>query len=133
MLNRRTVLAGAAALVAAAVMPFEAIAATWVNLGSRTVNLLTDHDAISVGAGAGLYTSVRLYVTGNTVFIDSLKITFSNGSTYDVALRYLFLPASASRVIDLPGAARHIRRVDLVYRKLIGGGTAVVTLQGRKL
>lgn len=133
MLNRRSLLAGAAALAATAMVPLQALAATWVNLGSRTVNLLVDHDRINVGAGAGLYTSIRLYVTGNTVFIDSMKITFSNGSTYDVTLRYLFLPGSASRVIDLPGAARHIRRADIVYRKLIGGGTAVVTLQGRKL
>jgi hypothetical protein len=133
MLNRRSLLAGLAALSAVALAPLEALAATWVNLGSRTVNLIVDHDTITVGAGAGLYTSVRLKVTGNTVFVDSFKVTFSNGDTYNVPLRFLFLPGTASRTINLPGIARRIRKVDLVYAKLLGGGTATVTLQGRKI
>jgi hypothetical protein len=33
------------------------------------VSLLADHDTIRVGAGVGLFTHVRLRVTGNTVFI----------------------------------------------------------------
>lgn len=114
-------------------VPAEAFAASWVVLGSRAVNLLIDHDTIHVGAGTGLYTDIRLKVTGNTVFIDTMKVTFSSGATYNVPLRFVFLPGSTSRVINLPGPARLIRKVDLVYTKLIGGGTAVVTLQGRKL
>jgi hypothetical protein len=132
-MNRRTLLAGFAAAGAAALLPVEAFAATWVSLGSKTVSLLVDHDTISVGAGAGLFTDVRLHVTGNTVFIHSMKITFSSGATHNVNLRFGFLPGSSSRVISLPGPARLIRKVDLVYTKLLGGGTAVVTLQGRKL
>jgi hypothetical protein len=62
-----------------------------------------------------------------------MKITFSSGSTENVDLRFVFLPGTASRVINLPGPARLIRKVDLVYSKLIGGGTAVVTLQGRRV
>lgn len=132
-MNRRTLIAGFAAAGAAALLPVEAFAATWVALGSKKVNLLIDHDTIRVGAGAGLYTDIRLKVTGNAVFIASMVVTFSSGATYDVPLRFAFLPGSTSRVINLPGAARLIKKVDLVYTKLIGGGSATVTLQGRKL
>jgi hypothetical protein len=132
-MNRRTLLAGFAAAGAAALLPAQAFAATWVNLGSKTVSLLADHDTIFVGAGAGLFTDVRLHVAGNAVFMHSMVITFSSGATHSVNLRFAFLPGTASRVINLPGPARLIRKVDLVYSKLIGGGTAVVTLQGRKL
>jgi hypothetical protein len=132
-MNRRTLLAGFAAAGAAALLPIEAFAATWVNLGSKTVSLLADHDTIRVGAGAGLFTDIRLKVAGNTVFIHSMKVTFSSGATHNVNLRFAFLPGSSSRTINLPGPARLIRKVDLVYSKLIGGGTAVVTLQGRKI
>jgi hypothetical protein len=132
-MNRRHLLAGFAAASAAALLPMEAFAATWVVLGTKTVSLLADHDTISVGAGAGLFTDIRLKITGNTVFIHSMKVTFSSGATHNVNLRFAFLPGSTSRVINLPGPARLIRKVDLVYSKLIGGGTAKVTLQGRKL
>ena len=46
---------------------------------------------------------------------------------------FMFLPGSASRVIDLPGVARLIRRVDMTYTRLPVGGTAVVTVEGYKL
>ena len=53
MLTRRMLLAGLFA-TATALAPVQAFAASWVNLGSRTVNLFYDHDTIRVGAGAGL-------------------------------------------------------------------------------
>lgn len=132
-MNRRSLLAGLAATGAAALVPVQAFAAAWIILGSKTVNLLADHDTIQVGAGVGLFSKVQLKVTGNTVFIHSMKITFSSGATHDVALRFAFLPGMSSRDINLPGPARLIRKVDLVYSKLIGGGQAKVTLLGRRL
>lgn len=132
MIDRRTLVAGLFA-AAAILTPLQALAASWVNLGSRTVNLIYDHDTIWVGAGAGLYSTIRIHVTGNTVFLKDLHVTFSNGTSYDVPIRFLFLPGTSSRNIDLPGVVRHIRRVDMTYNKLPGGGTAVVTLQGYKL
>jgi len=133
MLTRRSLVAGAFAAAVLLLMPLEAQAASWVNLGSRTVNLFVDRDTIRVGAGSGLFKRVRLQVSGNTVFIRDMHITFANGGGYDVPLRFMFRPGSSSRNIDLPGAARFIRRVDFTYNKLPGGGRAVVTLQGYKL
>ncbi len=133
MLTRRSLVAGVFAAAALLLVPMEAQAASWVNLGSRTVNLFVDHDTIRVGAGTGLFKRIRLQVSGNTVFIRDLHVTFANGNGYDVPLRFAFRPGSSSRNIDLPGAARFIRRVDFNYSKLPGGGRAVVTLQGYKL
>lgn len=134
MLNRRNLLAGAVAGLGAGLLStLEAVAATWTVLGTRTVSLLADHDTIQVGAGAGLFNRIRIRVSGNTVFIYDATVTFSNGSTFSVPLRFLFLPGTSSREIDLPGVLRRIRRVELTYQKLIGGGTARVTLEGRKV
>ncbi|MBL8598876.1 MAG: hypothetical protein JNL14_14165 [Devosia sp.] len=62
-----------------------------------------------------------------------MTLTFSSGATHEVALRAAFLPGMSSRDIELPGPARAIRKVDLVYSRLIGGGTAKITLLGRGL
>jgi len=132
-MNRRHLLAGFAAAGAAALLPIEAFAASWVTLGTKTVNLLADHDRINVGVGAGSFKKLRIKVTGNTVFIHSMTVTFGNGATHQVPLRFAFLPGTWSRVIDLPGAARQIKRVDFVYSKLLGGGTAKITLEGREV
>lgn len=132
-MNRRALIAGFAAAGAAVLLPARAFAAAWVILGSRTIDLLADHDTITVGAGSGLYGKVQLKVTGNTVFVHSMTLTFSSGATHEVALRAAFLPGMSSRDIELPGPARAIRKVDLVYSRLIGGGTAKITLLGRGL
>lgn len=132
MLTRRKLIVGA--LAAAVVLaPLQAYAASWVTLGSRTVNLFYDHDSIHVGLTSGLFSKIRLKVSGNAVFMKDLHVTFASGAGTDIPVRFLFLPGTWSRVIDLPGAARFIRRIDMTYSKLPGGGTAVVTVQGYKL
>lgn len=134
MLNRRNLLAGAAAGLGAGLLStFEAFAATWVVLGTRTVDLFGDNDTVRVGAGAGLFNRIRMSVTGNTVFVNNLRVVFSNGTSHDVALRFMFLPGSSSREILLPGALRRIRRVEFTYRRLPGGGRATVTLEGFRI
>lgn len=131
MLTRRLLIAG---LVSAAILaPLEAQAASWVTLGSRTVSLFRDHDTIRVGLSGGLFTKIRMSVTGNAIFMQDLHVTFGNGTSTDVPVRFLFLPGSSSRVIDLPGAARFIRRIDMTYRRIPLGGSAVVTVQGYRL
>ena len=132
MLTRRKLIVAAFA-AAAVLLPIEAYAASWVTLGSRTVNLFHDHDTIHVGMMSGLFSKIRLKVTGNAVFMHDLHVTFASGAAADIPVRFMFLPGSASRVIDLPGTARLIRRIDMTYGRLPVGGTAVVTVEGYKL
>jgi hypothetical protein len=132
MLSRRSLLAGAF-VAALGLSPLQAYAASWVNLGSRTVNLFTDHDTIRVGMMSGLFTKIRVKVSGNTVFMRNLHVTFASGAAADIPVRLMFRPGTWSRNIDLPGAARLIRRIDMTYNKLPGGGRATVTVQGLKL
>jgi hypothetical protein len=132
MFTRRSLLAGAFAL-AAILVPLQAQAASWVTLGSRTVSLFRDHDTIRVGLTSGLFSKIRMSVTGNAIFVQDLHVTFGNGTGADIPVRFMFLPGTSSRVIGLPGAARFIRRIDMTYRRLPVGGSAVVTVQGYKL
>ncbi|MEQ1770349.1 MAG: hypothetical protein ABL879_10970 [Devosia sp.] len=134
MLTRRSLLAGFAGMGAAMLAPLEAVAASWVNLGSRNVSLILDHDTIHVGTGVGLFRRIRLKVSGSSpIFIHSMKVVFGNGNSHSVDLKFLFLPGSNSRNIDLPGQLRFIRRVELLYTKVPLGGSATVTLQGYKV
>ncbi len=134
MLSRRSMIATALAAGLALMVPAQAFAASWVTLGSRSVNLIYDHDTIRVGAAAGLYTNIRLKVTGNAVFISDLHVTFSNGSSVDVPVRFMFLPGtwqpldrSARR-----GAAYPACRPD-IHEACPSAAAALVTLQGYKL
>jgi hypothetical protein len=120
-------------LAAASLLPSVAEAATYVTLGSRTVNLGSDHDRLRVGLLKGLFTHVRLEVSGNSIFMQDLHITFVNGDVIDVPVRLLILDGTRTRDINLPGVARAIRYIDMRYVRVPFGGRAKVTIVGRKL
>ena len=61
-------------------------------LGSRTVNLFYDHDSIHVGLTSGLFTKIRLKVTGNAVFMRDLHVTFASGAGADIPVRFMVYP-----------------------------------------
>jgi hypothetical protein len=66
-----------------------------------------------------------------------VKITFGNGETFSPNTRLLFSAGTMSRVIDLPGSARIIRRIDFFYRSTggviaTGANKATVHVYGRR-
>ncbi|MGH7672606.1 MAG: hypothetical protein ACREMC_06880 [Gemmatimonadales bacterium] len=108
-------------------------AAGWDHLGMRPVDFRVDHDAI-VAAGQGAFRSIRIDVEGGDLEMFNVKVTFGNGETYSPATRLYFRAGSRSRIIDLPGDARVIRRVDFFYRSVLFGsqGRATVHVYGRQ-
>ncbi len=108
-------------------------AGDWDHIGMRPVDLRVDHDAI-VAVGDGAFRAVRIDVEGGDLVMYDIKLTFGNGETFSPATRVYFREGSRSRVIDLPGDARIIRRIDFFYRSApFGGqGRAIVHVYGRR-
>ena len=106
------------------------VGSEWEHLGVRPVDSRRDHDAILAGR-QGAFRAVRLDVEGGTLEMFNVKITFANGETFSPATRLLFSAGTMSRVIDLPGDARVIRRIDFFYRS-VGGPRATVHVYARR-
>jgi hypothetical protein len=98
----------------------------WDKLGERWVDGARDYDTIAVGAKEGKYTKVMLVIEKSAVELYDVKITFGNNSDFSPETRYVFGPNDTSRIIDLPGEARVIRKVEFKYSNLPGGGRAQV-------
>jgi hypothetical protein len=133
---------GRSSSAAAPIAPAPAPALTpgavdWDHLGMRQVDFRVDHDAV-VAVGRGTFRSIRIDVEGGDLELFDIKVTFGSGETFSPATRLYFREGTRSRVIDLPGAARIIRRVDFFYRSVFGGGAggagerATVHLYGRR-
>ncbi|HEV8303516.1 MAG TPA: hypothetical protein VGQ25_01030 [Gemmatimonadales bacterium] len=123
----------APALNPAPVLPPGVGSADWDHLGMRQVDFRVDHDAV-VAVGRGAFRSLRIDVEGGDLEMFDIKITFGNGETFSPATRVYFREGARSRVIDLPGAQRIIRRIDFFYRSVFGGGQgrATVHVYGRR-
>jgi|GEM_PF-599116 len=104
----------------------------WSKLGKRKVSYKKDKDTIPVTAKGGLFNGIKIKVSGGAIEMRDIRVTFGNGKTFSPKVRAVFRKKTASRVIDLPGQARIIRKVEFKYRS-IGkrGKKATVTLYGR--
>lgn len=104
----------------------------WELLGRTSVGFLRDRDAIQVGRDDGDFSKIQLRVRNNAVHFDDLKVVYGNGQVDDIPIRSEIRAGGETRVIDLEGGERFIRRVELVYRSRPNfRGQAVVELWGR--
>lgn len=105
----------------------------WQRLGSAVVSDRLDHDSIAVTGARGDFSAVKLRVERAAVHFVSVKIHFADGETQDVELRAVVPAGGESRVIDVEGAERVIRRVEFWYEAETArrGKRATVRLWGR--
>jgi hypothetical protein len=120
----------AGALAALALGP-TAAQARWEQLGCQQVGFLVDKDIIRVGRAEGRFKAIRLKVTGNKVYMMDLKVIYADGEPDDIPVRDEIRPGSMTKPLDLKGARRAIRQVEMVYRAQPNfKGAATVCVEG---
>jgi hypothetical protein len=100
-----------------------------VFLGSARVNSGVDHDTIQVGQ-QGTFRAVQLRVSGGSVNFLRIVVKYGNGTQSEIQVRSNIPAGGTSRVIDLPGDRRIIRRVDFWYSKASWSLPPKVSLYG---
>jgi hypothetical protein len=102
----------------------------WTKLGERSVAGRYDHDTIHVGKYEGRFTKLTLVVEKGDLELLDFSITFDSGAAFRPALRHYFREGSRTRVVDLPGDDRVIKKIDLRYKNVGGGPSATVEVWG---
>ena len=109
-------------------------AGEWELLGQREVKVRAEKDTIVVTAKEGLFTKLKMRVMRRGIRIADMKVHFGNGQVQDVKLRSDIKAGGETRVIDLPGDGRVIRKIDLVYKTKRGSkGRAKVQVWGKRI
>lgn len=104
----------------------------WDLLGTRVVNFALDHDEIAVTGQEGKFDAIKIKVLRAPLNMHKVVVHFANGGEQQVELRNNFAAGSESRVIDLTGDDRVIRRVSFWYdTKNKAKEKAVVELWGK--
>jgi hypothetical protein len=86
----------------------------WNLIGEKRVSFLVDRDVIHV-TGNDNYRQIKLKVKDGPVHILDMDVHFENGDKFDVALKEKFSNGGESRVIDLPGGSRSIKKIEFWY------------------
>jgi hypothetical protein len=109
-----------------------AVNQAWEKLGSRVVTMTGDHDEILVTATEGVYSAIQLRILKAPIHLLNINIIFGNGDNENIVFDKMFAAGSETRVIDLVGNKRIIKKVNLNYKSApTQKGRAVVSLWGR--
>jgi hypothetical protein len=129
----RTRLATPLLALALLVAALPASAEKWVFLGQRHVTDKVDRDSIEVTASEGTFDAIRIGVKRSAVRFVRVTVIYGAGTSDDLELRDLIPAGGHSRVLDLRGANRVIKRIEFVYEaKSLGLRGAIVEVSGRR-
>ena len=104
----------------------------WTLIGSRVVNYGIDRDVIPV-RGRDAFRAIKVKVVGAGLHMYDMDIVFENGERMNVPIQFDFRESEESRVIDLPGKIRRIRKIEFTYdTKGIRKGKARVLVFGKR-
>ncbi len=120
-------------IVACLVNPvFADISEGWKQIGKEKVNARMERDEIRA-ASKGFFKQIVIEVKGEPVFFESVAVHLGDGEVVDLPIRSIIKAGERTRVLDLPGHARIIRKVVFWHQKLTkDSDKAEVILWGRK-
>ena len=113
--------------------PAETTNAEWKFIGDKSVRFGVDRDVIHCGNANDDFRQVKLKVTDGPVKILDMKIYFDNDEVQDVSIRKHIRQGDESRLIDLTGGLRHLKKIEFWYEtRGFARGRSRVAVWGRK-
>ena len=104
----------------------------WNLIGEKKVSFVADRDLLYV-KGNDNFSQIKLKVKDGPVHILDMDVHFENGDKFDVAIKQKFPKGGESRVIDLPGGSRNIKKIEFWYEtRGFAKGKGRVQVWGKK-
>ena len=108
-------------------------AGAWKLIGDKKVSFGVDHDVINVGEIGDKFRVLRLKVTDGPIRIYDMKVHFDNGTVQDVSLRMSIPENGESRLINLHGGLRQLKKIEFWYETAgFQDGKSRVAVWGRR-
>ncbi len=105
----------------------------WHEIGTVTVDFKRDRDEISV-IGADRFAAIQFRVQDAPIDLMDLEVYYESGDKQDIIVRTPIKANGTSRVIDLNGGERNLKKIVFVYKTLpnVKDEKAQVTIWGLK-
>jgi hypothetical protein len=105
----------------------------WTMLGEQSVDGRRDKDTIKVSKYAGQFDQLTMVVLDSDLELRDFVIKFGDNDKekWSPNFKQVFKEGQRTRVIDLPGKDRVIKKIDLSYANIAGGGKAKVQIWAR--
>jgi hypothetical protein len=108
-------------------------AQTWVFLGERSVGDNVDRDTVVVTAVKGDFRRIQFRVKNHAINVLRLVVMYGNGVPDKIETRQLIPAGGTSRIIDLKGGDRIIKKIDFWYEtKSLGRKRTLIKVYGMR-
>jgi hypothetical protein len=87
----------------------------WHKIGETTVDFTKERDELIV-IGADRFASIRFEVTEAAIDLQDLEIYYESGPKQDISVRTPIMMGNETRVIDLNGGERALKKIVFVYK-----------------
>ncbi len=94
----------------------------WQKIGEMTASFSKERDVMVV-AGADRFASIKIKVTDADINITDIEVYYENGTQQKLNVRSQIKKGGESRVIDLNGSERSIKKIAFVYKTMGGSAT----------
>lgn len=103
----------------------------WEFLGARKIDFKVDRDVIPVSRREGRFSALQLVAKDADVGVRDIRVTYGNGKVDDIQVRTVIGAGRHSKIFDLKGGSRVIRKVAITYAARPGSvSVAEVQLYG---
>jgi hypothetical protein len=89
----------------------------WHKIGQTSVNFDTDRDEVAV-SGADKFAALKFKVMDVPIHLMSMEVYFDDGNKQDININFPIKPKGESRVIELEGGERDLKKVVFVYKTI---------------
>jgi len=115
------------------VTPQKGIPGQWQLIGSVPVGREPSHDILTLRGFYNDFQALRMSVTGSAMHLDTIAITFGDGTTANIEVRAEIQPGMQSRAFNLPGGRHDILSIEF-WHQSVGQfqGPAIVQVFGQK-
>ena len=112
---------------------FNAQQGKWKFIGDKNVAYGVDHDVLHVTNLNDHFTKIKFKVTDAPLKIMDVKVYFDNDEVFDVAVKSEVRQGGETRVIDLPGGVRKLKKIEFWYSTIgTNKGKARVAVWGKR-
>ena len=105
----------------------------WHKIGETKADFIRDRDEISV-MGANRFAQIKFKVEEQSIYITSIEVYYESGDKQDIAIDLPLKAPEESRIIDLNGGERNVKKIVFVYKSISNekGKKAHVEIYGLK-
>lgn len=89
----------------------------WHKIGKTTVNFKKDRDAIVI-LGADRFAAIKFKVIEAPIYLMDLEVYYESGDRQDIKINAPIKAPGESRVIDLNGGERRLKKIVFIYKTL---------------